>query len=84
MARALDTQLRIFREITCAQAVLDDPASAPGEIARVLRAATDYSRPVYIEVPRDMVGAEVAAVQPFPSRPVSSEALTECADEIVG
>ena len=84
MARALDTQLRIFREITCAQAVLDDPARAPGEIARVLRAATDYSLPVYIEVPRDMAGAEVAAVQPLPSRSVSSEALTECADEIVG
>jgi indolepyruvate decarboxylase len=84
MARALDTQLRIFREITCAQAVLDDPARAPGEIARVLRAATDYSLPVYIELPRDMVGAEVAAAEPLPPRPVSAEALAECVDEIVG
>jgi indolepyruvate decarboxylase len=84
MARALDTQLRIFREITCAQAVLDDAARAPAEIARVLRAARDYSLPVYIELPRDMVGAAVAAVQPLPSPPVSAEALAECADEILG
>jgi indolepyruvate decarboxylase len=84
MARALDTQLRIFREITCAQVVLDDPARAPGEIARVLRAASDYSLPVYIELPRDIVGAEVVAVEPLPSRLVSAEALAECADEIIG
>src|SRR5438309_9160488 len=36
-ARALDSQLAVFREITCDQAVLSDPATAPGDIARVLR-----------------------------------------------
>ena len=36
-ARTIDTQLAVFREITCDQAVLDDPATAPAEIARVLR-----------------------------------------------
>jgi hypothetical protein len=30
------------------------------------------------------VGAEVAAVESLPSRPVSAEALAECADEIIG
>ena len=29
MSRALDTQSRIFAEITCDQAVLDDPGRAP-------------------------------------------------------
>ena len=43
MSRAVDTQSRIFREITCDQAVLEDPARAPAEIARVLRSAREYS-----------------------------------------
>ncbi len=38
-ARTVDTQLAVFREITCDQAVLTDPATAPAEIARVLRSA---------------------------------------------
>ena len=63
MSRAIDTQARIFREITCDQAILDDPARAPAEIARVLRSALEYSLPVYIELPRDLVGAETAAVE---------------------
>ncbi len=49
MSRAVDTQSRIFREITCDQAILDDPARAPAEIARVLRSAREFSLPVYIE-----------------------------------
>ena len=59
MSRAVDTQSRVFREITCDQAILDDPARAPAEIARVLRSAREFSLPVYIELPRDLVGAEV-------------------------
>jgi indolepyruvate decarboxylase len=83
MSRAIDTQSRIFREITCDQAVLDDPARAPAEIARVLRSAREFSRPVYIELPRDLVGTEVGAVQPLPPRPADLDALNECADEII-
>ena len=39
MSRALDTQARIFAEITCDQAILEEPARAPEQIARVLRSA---------------------------------------------
>ena len=42
-ARTVDTQLGVFREITCDQAVLTDPATAPAEIARVLRSARERS-----------------------------------------
>lgn len=48
------SQLRIFKELTCATAVLEDPLKAPQEIARVLHACIRHSRPVYIELPRDM------------------------------
>jgi indolepyruvate decarboxylase len=82
-ARSVDTQLAVYREITCDQAVLDDPARAPDEIARVLRSAREQSLPVYIEVPRDLVGAEMAKVPVLAPRPADTQALAECADEIV-
>src|SRR6202035_4482825 len=51
-ARTIDTQLAVFREITCDQAVLTDPITAPAQIARVLRSARELSLPVYVEFPR--------------------------------
>jgi len=82
-ARSIDTQLAVYREITCDQAVLRDPASAPAEIARVLQSAREQSLPVYIEVPRDLVGAPMATVPAMHPRPTDPEALAECADEIL-
>jgi indolepyruvate decarboxylase len=82
-ARTVDTQLAVFREITCDQAVLTDPATAPAQIARVLRSAREMSLPVYLEFPRDMVGAEVDPVMALPPRHADAAALAECADEIL-
>jgi indolepyruvate decarboxylase len=82
-ARSVDTQLAVYREITCDQAVLTDAASAPAEIARVLRSARERSLPVYIELPRDMTSAPTAAVPELPRRKADPGALAECADEIV-
>src|SRR5438105_7442235 len=45
-ARTIDTQLAVFKEITCDQAVLGDPVAAPHEIARVLRRAREHALPV--------------------------------------
>ena len=81
--RTLDTQFRVYREITCAQARLDDPATAPREIARVLAAAIDQARPVYIELPRDMVGAACGPVPPYAPTPPDPDAVAACADEIM-
>jgi indolepyruvate decarboxylase len=82
-ARAIDTQLAVFREITCDQAVLSDGAAAPQDIARVLRNARERSLPVYIELPRDMVGTEAAPVPVLPRRRADASALAECADEVL-
>src|SRR5262245_8603032 len=82
-ARDIDTQLAVFKEVTCAQAVLNDPATAPHEIARVLRRARELSLPVYLELPRDMVGAASAPVPVLPRRPADAGALAECAEEIL-
>ena len=82
-ARSVDTQMTVYREITCDQAALTDAESAPAEIARVLRSARERSLPVYIELPRDMTAAPVTAVPVLPLRRADPEALAECADEIV-
>jgi indolepyruvate decarboxylase len=82
-ARTIDTQLAVFKEITCDQAVLTDPFTAPAQIARVLRSAREMSLPVYLEFPRDMVSAEVESVIPLPPRAPDPDALAECVDEIL-
>lgn len=81
--KTLDTQMHVFREITCAQAKLDDAMRAPAEIARVLGACRALSRPVYLELPRDMVDAPCGSVGPDPALPVDPQALAACAEEVL-
>jgi indolepyruvate decarboxylase len=82
--RTLDTQMRVYAEITVAQARLDDAATAPAEIARVLQAAQEHARPVYLEVPRDMVAAETAEVPASPPRAGDPDAVAACAEAVLG
>jgi indolepyruvate decarboxylase len=58
--RDFDTQHKVFEQITVASAVLNDAKTALPEIDRVLSAALRYKRPVYIELPRDIVTVPVA------------------------
>jgi len=53
--REFDTQKKVFEQLTIASTVLDNPDTALEEIDRVLAAALRFKRPVYIELPRDMV-----------------------------
>jgi len=55
---SFQSQLNIFREMTIAQAVLEDADTAGSEINRVINAMKETKRPGYIELPRDMVQAE--------------------------
>jgi indolepyruvate decarboxylase len=81
--KRLDSQLAIYREITCDQALLDDPGQAPEQIARVLRNCIVQSRPVYFELPRDRVFDPCAPVQRLPEPDYDPEAVSACADEIM-
>lgn len=74
----LDSQMMIMREVTCAQCVLDDPQTAPLEIARVLQAARDLSRPVYIELPRDMPSVAMEEVPAY-NPPTPNKAAAKAA-----
>lgn len=82
-AKMVDSQFRIYQEITCAQARLDDPATAAAEIARVLGACRAWSRPVYLELPRDMVVAEIGTVGTDPVLPADADAVAAAAEEVL-
>lgn len=55
MVRDFRTQVEVFEKFTIAGTELNDPLTAFAEIDRVLDACDRFKRPVYIELPRDMV-----------------------------
>lgn len=77
------TQLEIFKQVTCGQAVLDDPASATEEIDRLLNLCQEKNLPVYLELPRDMVNKPLTMQRaaPQPKHPCDKEALKEALHE---
>ncbi len=83
--RDFDTQLRVFTELTVGTAVLDDPLTAASEIERMFALAKRHSRPVYIELPRDMALAEIspATSRALPAEASDSEALAIAVAEAV-
>lgn len=77
-------QREIFERITCATAVLNDPVIAFRQIDHAIAAARQYCKPVYIEIPRDLVLAEgypipvTDAIEPTGSDETAlSEAIAE-------
>jgi indolepyruvate decarboxylase len=82
-AKTLDSQARMFEEITCAQARLDDAIRAPADIARVLDACLAHSRPVYLEIPRDMVDVTCGPVPSVAPITLDQAAVAACADEVL-
>lgn len=81
--KRLDSQYAIYREVTCDQALLQDMADAPAEIARVLRSCLTHSRPVYLELPRDRVLEPCAMPPRQPEPEFDPAAVAACADEVM-
>lgn len=50
-----DIPLKIFENITIGAACIQDPESAPDTIDQLLRKCIQYSKPVYLEIPNDLV-----------------------------
>lgn len=75
--RDFDTQLKVFEQLTVASTVIDNPQTAAREIDRVLQAAVQQKRPVYIELPRDMVGKPISLTASHDPQPAPE------ADEVV-
>ncbi|RMF03128.1 MAG: alpha-keto acid decarboxylase family protein, partial [Chloroflexi bacterium] len=80
-----NSQYKIFQELTTAATVLDNPETAAREIDRVLHAALSRKRPVYIELPRDMVSKPCPnpTANPLPKVKSNPDALREALKEAV-
>ena len=85
MVRNFRTQYDVFEKLTVAGTELSDPLTAFSEIDRVLVTCARYKRPVYIEIPRDMVHVRPDTMPPYKHPEVRSDsrALSEAIDETV-
>ena len=63
-AKEIESQLHIYRELTCAARLIDQPSRAAEEIDEVVRAVWAERRPGYLEIHRDMVERPI----PVPER----------------
>jgi indolepyruvate/phenylpyruvate decarboxylase len=59
--KTFESQLNVYREITGAAVSLTDSSTASDQIDQIFETAMRTKRPGYIEVPRDLVGARMAA-----------------------
>jgi indolepyruvate decarboxylase len=57
--KTFETQRRIYDEVTVASTVLLDEQRAASEIVRCVEACLRHKRPVYIEIPHDIVDREI-------------------------
>src|ERR1051325_2161314 len=57
--RTFETQRRVYDEVTVASTILLDEQRAASEIVRCVEACLKHKRPVYIEVPHDMVDRQI-------------------------
>jgi TPP-dependent 2-oxoacid decarboxylase len=85
LVRDFRTQYDVFEKLCIAGTELTDPLTAFSEIDRVLATCDRYKRPVYIEIPRDMVHVRPDTSPPYkqPELPSDSRALAEAIDETV-
>ncbi len=79
------SQLRVYREVTGLAVTLDDPAHAIAEVDRVIDSVLSTKRPGYIELPRDLIRADVPvpAARPAEARPRDEAALGEAMAEVL-
>lgn len=83
--RDFNTQRLIFEKVTVASAALEDPETAPDQIDEVIAACLAQKRPVYLELPRDVVRMRCREPRPIKTAAVRSdpEVLKEALREAV-
>jgi indolepyruvate decarboxylase len=83
--KSFESQLTIYQEVTEWAAVADNRETAAGAIHRAIDVALTFKRPVYLEIPRDMVFADIAVPASFDeiALKVNAGAVAEAAAEIV-
>lgn len=83
MVRNWRTQYDVFEKLCVAGTELSDPLTAFSEIDRALATCARFKRPVYIEIPRDMVHVRPETSPPYEDLEEHSDtrALAEAIDE---
>ena len=81
MVRDVRTQIEVFEKVTIAGTELSDPLTAFSEIDRVLDACDRFKRPVYIELPRDMVHVVPPVAHGY-ARPVFEDNVQATAEAV--
>lgn len=66
-AKEIESQLHIYKEVTCAAKTIDDPERAATDIDNVIRSIWLNQQPGYLEIHRDIVEREI----PVPKEIVS-------------
>jgi indolepyruvate decarboxylase len=82
--KTFESQLKVYQEVTEYAAILDDTRTAASHIRKAIEVALKLKRPVYLEIPRDMVHADIDVpdvVDHIPL-PVDDAAVEEAAQEI--
>jgi len=85
MVRDFSTQRDVFEKITVAAISLADPSIAEREMDRAFAALLRYRRPIYIEIPRDLVHTPLAnPLRPLclDDEPSDTAALDEAIAEV--
>ena len=85
LVRDFSTQRDVFEKITVAAISLDDPSTAEREMDRAFAALLRYRRPIYIEIPRDLVHTPLAnPLRPLclDDEPSNAAALDEAIAEV--
>jgi indolepyruvate decarboxylase len=85
MVRNWRTQYDVFEKLCCAGSELNDPLTAFSEIDRVLATCVRYKRPVYLEIPRDVVHVQPETTPTYKQSELRSDtrALSEAVEETV-
>lgn len=90
-AKEIESQLRIYQELTCAARVIDKPDTAAHDIDDVVRRMWAERRPGYLEIHRDFVERSIAVPKEIiawdgrlPARRSDEERVREAAREAAG
>jgi indolepyruvate decarboxylase len=84
--KSFESQLKVYQEVTEFAAILDDPDTAASTIRKAIAVALKVKRPVYLEIPRDMVFADIVvpSIVDDLDLKVDHAAVAEAAQEIIG
>ena len=84
--KTFESQLKVYAEVTEYAAILDDPETAAAHVTRAIDVASRLKRPVYLEIPRDMVNEHIDSTGigvPAGDRGADEGAVEEAAQEIL-